>query len=134
MHVLCRYFAKHRLTFIHICCSLQTNTLVISLGLFYKLFLQLLIIQVNYFLQSRESDAPPIGTVILTLINIIIIYFIQIRHSEDFPPTGTPASVYKCIKQVIPFGMCFETHINVFSCKLSNTMFVLEYAPYVIIL
>ena len=29
---------------------------------------------------------------LMILIKIIILYFIQIRHTDDFPPTGTPAS------------------------------------------
>ena len=31
---------------------------------------------------------------LMIIIKIIILYFIQIRHTDDFPPTGTPASVY----------------------------------------
>ena len=31
---------------------------------------------------------------IMIIIKIIILYFIQIRHTDDFPPTGTPASIY----------------------------------------
>ena len=30
---------------------------------------------------------------LMIIIKIIILYFIQIRHTDDFPPTGTPASV-----------------------------------------
>ena len=32
----------------------------------------------------------------MIIIKIIILYFIQIRHTDDFPPTGrpTPASPY----------------------------------------
>ena len=29
---------------------------------------------------------------------IIILYFIQIRHTDDFPSTRIPASVYKSMK------------------------------------
>ena len=29
---------------------------------------------------------------LMIIIKIIILYFIQIRHIDDFPPTGTPAS------------------------------------------
>ena len=29
----------------------------------------------------------------MIIIKIIILYFIQIRHTDDFPPTVTPASV-----------------------------------------
>ena len=36
-----------------------------------------------------NNISPSLLTII---IKIIIIYFIQIRHTEDFPPTGTPAS------------------------------------------
>ena len=38
-----------------------------------------------------NNISPSLLTII---IKIIIIYFIQIRHTEDFPPTGTPASMY----------------------------------------
>ena len=31
---------------------------------------------------------------LMIIIKIIILYFIQIRHTDDFPPTGTPASAY----------------------------------------
>ena len=43
-------------------------------------------------------DDNNISSSLLTIIiKIIIIYFIQIRHTEDFPPTGTPASLYKLV-------------------------------------
>ena len=29
---------------------------------------------------------------LMIIIKLIILYFIQIRHTDDFPPTGTPAS------------------------------------------
>ena len=29
---------------------------------------------------------------IMIIINIIILYFIQIRHTDDFPSTGIPSS------------------------------------------
>ena len=29
---------------------------------------------------------------LMIIIKIIILYFIQMRHTDDFPPTGTPAS------------------------------------------
>ena len=31
---------------------------------------------------------------IMIIIKIIIVYFIQIRHTDDFPSTGIPASNY----------------------------------------
>ena len=31
---------------------------------------------------------------LMIIIKIIILYFIQIRHTDDFPPTGTPASIF----------------------------------------
>ena len=31
---------------------------------------------------------------LMIIITIIILYFIQIRHTDDFPPTGTPASPF----------------------------------------
>ena len=33
---------------------------------------------------------------------IIILYFIQIRHTDDFPPTGTPASVLNWCNSEMP--------------------------------
>ena len=38
---------------------------------------------------------------IMIIIEIIILYFIQIRHTDDFPSTGIPASCNKhrvCLK------------------------------------
>ena len=37
---------------------------------------------------------------LVIIIKIIILYFIQIRHTDDFPPTGTPASKYKLFSVV----------------------------------
>ena len=34
------------------------------------------------------------------IIKIIILYFIQIRHTDDFPLTGKPASNYKCLNSI----------------------------------
>ena len=31
---------------------------------------------------------------LIMIIKIIILYFIQIRHTDDFPSTGIPASRY----------------------------------------
>ena len=31
----------------------------------------------------------------MIIIKIIILYFIQIRHTDDFPSAGIPASHYK---------------------------------------
>ena len=35
---------------------------------------------------------------LIIIIKIITLYFIQIRHSNDFPSTGTPASMYNVCK------------------------------------
>ena len=57
---------------------------------------------------------------LMIIIKIIILYFIQIRHTDDFPPTGTPASrpnVQKCatsrVKTKIPAAKTFGS-LNVF--------------------
>ena len=38
----------------------------------------------------------PAMLIIIIIIKIIILYFIQIRHSDDFPSTGIAASTSKC--------------------------------------
>ena len=38
---------------------------------------------------------------LMIIIKIIILYFIQIRHTDDFPPTGTPASTINCYKEPV---------------------------------
>ena len=38
--------------------------------------------------------------VLMIIIKIIILYFIQIRHTDDFPPTGTPASCNNCFNEM----------------------------------
>ena len=35
---------------------------------------------------------------IMIIIKISILYFIQIRHTDDFPSTGIPASMYKAVQ------------------------------------
>ena len=37
-----------------------------------------------------DDDILPM--LIMMIINIIILYFIQIRHTDDFPSTGIPSS------------------------------------------
>ena len=37
---------------------------------------------------------------IMIIIKIIILYFIQIRHTDDFPSTGTRLVIYKKINLV----------------------------------
>ena len=32
----------------------------------------------------------------MIIIKMIILYFIQIRHTDDFPSAGIPASVMQC--------------------------------------
>ena len=38
-------------------------------------------------------DDNILSRLIVIIIKIIILYFIQIRHTDDFPSAGTPASV-----------------------------------------
>ena len=35
----------------------------------------------------------------MIIIKIIILYFIQIRHTDDFPSTGIPANLFKLADQ-----------------------------------
>ena len=37
-------------------------------------------------------DDNTLHRLIMIIINIIILYFIQIRHTDDFPSTGIPSS------------------------------------------
>ena len=43
----------------------------------------------------------------MIIIKIIILYFIQIRHTDDFPSTGIPASSNKQSRVGDSFG-CFS--------------------------
>ena len=53
---------------------------------------------------------------LMIIIKIIILYFIQIRHTDDFPPTGTPASVYNSGSMHTFEGLsCIITHLKHFS-------------------
>ena len=36
----------------------------------------------------------------MIIIKIIILYFIQIRHTDDFPPTGTLLVSVICVKML----------------------------------
>ena len=47
--------------------------------------------------QFNENDLSVQQLIFPALFAAIIIYFIQIRHTEDFPPTGTPASTSKML-------------------------------------
>ena len=40
-------------------------------------------------------DENILSRLIMIIIKIIILYFIQIRHTNDFPSAGIPASIYK---------------------------------------
>ena len=40
-------------------------------------------------------DHNILSTLIMIIIKIIILYFIQIRHTDDFPSAGIPASYCK---------------------------------------
>ena len=42
--------------------------------------------------------------VIMIIIKIIILYFIQIRHTDDFPSAGIPAS----INNLVLWRLCLE--------------------------
>ena len=39
-------------------------------------------------------DDNMLSRLIIIIIKIIILYFIQIRHTDDFPSSGIPASVH----------------------------------------
>ena len=39
-------------------------------------------------------DDNILSRLIMIIIKIIILYFIQIRHTDDFPSAGIPASMY----------------------------------------
>ena len=55
---------------------------------------------------------------LMIIIKIIIIYFIQIRHTDDFPPTGTPASDNNIGNELLqPLGMD-----SVFTDRLQTTI------------
>ena len=47
------------------------------------------------------------GKELMIIIKIIILYFIQIRHTDDFPPTGTPASYFKALNTDIVFNVLY---------------------------
>ena len=57
-------------------------------------------------LQYDNNISP---SLLMIIIKIIIRYFIQIRHTDDFLPTGTPAS----IDIIIQNAMLNETHTTV---------------------
>ena len=42
---------------------------------------------VQYNIYIYDNNISP--SLLMIIINIIILYFIQIRHTDDFPPTGT---------------------------------------------
>ena len=52
---------------------------------------------------------------LMIIIKIIILYFIQIRHTDDFPPTGTPASSSKSYRRsgCYEFTTTVETHFEI---------------------
>ena len=52
------------------------------------------------------DDGNILPRLIMIIIKIIILYFIQIRHTDDFPSTGIPASKHKQCKPlltILPF-------------------------------
>ena len=72
-------------------------------------------------------------SLLMIIIKIIILYFIQIRHTDAFPPTGTLLvyinltrlrdvqcsflRVFVCYPRFIQFALatCYAVHINVLS-------------------
>ena len=48
-------------------------------------------------------------SLLMIILKIIILYFIQfqIRHTDNFPPTGTPASKYN--------WLCYNVHATQFN-------------------
>ena len=57
-------------------------------------------------------------SLLMIIIKIIILYFIQIRQTDDFPPTGTMLVMYKASKFITTAGMytlycsLFQPHIS----------------------
>ena len=45
-------------------------------------------------------DDNILSRLIMIIIKIIILYFIQIRHTNDFPSAGIPASIYIITRRV----------------------------------
>ena len=66
---------------------------------------------------------------LIIIIKIIILYFIQIRHTDDFPPTGTPASIYnfegRLRKNINDFTMRIGSSSNVLIATLRENSFIL---------
>ena len=46
-------------------------------------------------------DDNILSRLIMIIIKIIILYFIQIRHTDDFPSAGIPASSFNPHRQYI---------------------------------
>ena len=61
---------------------------------------------------------------LMIIIKIIILYFIQIRHTDDFPPTGTPAStnIIAIFGFLDPENIDIETIINFPSILFADIM------------
>ena len=53
-------------------------------------------------------------SLLMIIIKIIILYFIQIRHTDAFPPTGTLLVFYKsCIQSVLTFSfICWFGNVS----------------------
>ena len=47
-------------------------------------------------------------SLLMIQIKIMILYFIQIRHTDDFPPTGTPASSSKDKTTSKGYGLVYD--------------------------
>ena len=54
---------------------------------------------------------------LMIIIKIIILYFIQIRHTDDFPPTGTPASYYIMLPREAENGVGMNRSARGEKCK-----------------
>ena len=58
----------------------------------------------------------------MIIIKIIILYFIQIRHIDDFPSTGTPACNISLAEAVMPVHNTVTGPVVIF--KLTNHCYV----------
>ena len=54
-------------------------------------------------------DDNILSRLIMIIIKIIILDFIQIRHTDDFPSAGIPASLFKKWCSILNFAVSFVT-------------------------
>ena len=53
-----------------------------------------------------DNDILPM--LIMIIINIIILYFIQIRHTDDLPSTGTGLVLHKSVCMSVCLSVCLS--------------------------